>query len=246
MSSGTNHMNWGQRISLVIAVLSFLVAFVSLTLSDSMSDLIDKADVIAIQDSTKLDGLADLDGYIVTLNLRNRGNSASNNINFIISFKSEVPEYRLSSDEDIGETDIKDRRLKVSMDRLSVSSSLKITMFSKLPIIYDAFYIDDRGKHKISVSNDTAQRSLVDMILLLVIIVSLLAIVWIYRRASESALIETLQNHQNEIQERLREVLDEIGNIEVVVKNPYGSVTGEPDVNDKGLTQRIADLITKL
>jgi hypothetical protein len=73
-----------------------------------------------------------------------------------------------------------------------------------------------------------------------------LAIVWIYRRASESALIDTLQNHQNEIQESLREVRDEIGNIEVVVKDPYGSVTAEPNGNDKGFSQRLADLMNKI
>jgi hypothetical protein len=239
-------MNWGQRISLIISVLSFLVAFVGLTLSDSVSDLIEKADVLAIQDSTKLDGLADSNGYIDVLNFRNRGNIASKNINMVIDFESEVPDYKLSSDEDIGGTDVDGRRLRVRMDRLSVSSSLKITMFSKFPIIYDASYIDDSGKHKVSVDNDTAQRSLIDMILLLVIIVSLLAIVWIYRRASESALIDTLQNHQNEIQESLREVRDEIGNIEVVVKDPYGSVTAEPNGNDKGFSQRLADLMNKI
>lgn len=246
MSSETNYMNWGYRISLIISVLSFLVAFVGLTLSDSVSDLIEKADVLATQDSTKLDGLADSNGYIDVLNFRNRGNVASKNINLVIDFESELPAYKLSSDEDIGGTDVDGRRLRVRMDRLSVSSSLKITMFSKFPIIYDASYIDDSGKHKISVENDTAQQSLIDIILLIVIIVSLLAIVWIYRRVSESALIDTLQNHQNEIQERLREVRDEIGNIEVVVREPGGSVVDGANNNDKGFSQRLADLINKI
>lgn len=246
MSSGINYMNWGQRISLIISVLSFLVAFVGLTLSDSVSDLIEKADVLAIQDSTKLDGLADSNGYIDVLNFRNRGNVASKNINLVIDFESEVPVHKLLSDEDIGGADVDGRRLRVRMDRLSVSSRLKITMFSKSPIIYDASYIDDSGNHKVSVDNDTTQRSLIDMILLLVIIVSLLAIVWIYRRASESALIDTLQNHQKEIQESLREVRDEIGNIEVTVKEPYGSVTEEPIGSDKGFSQRLADLMNKI
>lgn len=246
MSSGTNHMSLGERISLAISVLSFIVAFVSLTLSDSMSDLIEKADVVATQESTKLDGLADSSGYIDTLNFRNRGNAASKNINLIVDFESEVPDYKLSSDEDIGKKDINGRRLRVRMDRLSTSSSLKITMFSKLPIVYEASYIDDSGNHKVSVNNDTAQRSLIDTILLLVIIGSLLGIVWIYRRASESALIETLQSHQNETQESLREIRDEIGNIEVIFKDSHDSATTEPDGNDKGINQRLADLINKI
>lgn len=246
MPSRTNYMNWGQRISLAIAALSFLVSFIGLTLSDSVSDLIEKADVVAIQDTTKLDGLADSSGYIYTLNLRNRGNAASKNINLVIDFEPNIPDYKLSSEEDIGKADISGRRLRVRMDRLSINSSLKIRMFSKLPIIYEASYIDDSGKHKVSPKSDTAKRSLVDTILLLIIIVSLLTIVWIYRRVSESALIETLQNHQNEIQERLREVRDEIGNIEVVVRDSSGSVTTDPDDNDKGFSQRLADLMNKI
>ncbi|MDX8399097.1 MAG: hypothetical protein R8K20_02475 [Gallionellaceae bacterium] len=161
--------------------------------------------------------------------------------------KSKTPSiFELSSDEDIEEKEVNGRRLKVRMDRLSINSSLKITMFSELPISYDTSYIDDSGNHKVSINSDVAQRSLIDMILLLVIIVSLLAIVWIYRRASESALMETLQSHQNEIQERLREVRDEIGNIEVVVKDPNGAVSTEPDDNDKGISQRLADLMNKI
>lgn len=244
MPSGVKRMGIRDKIGLAVSVLSLLVAFISLSISDSVSDLIQRADVVAIQDSTKLDGLVSSSGYINTLNLRNRGNAASKNISVLIYFKSKVPDFELSSDEDIGEREITGSRLKIRLDRLSINSSIKITMFSNLPVYYDMSYIDDNGNHKITIDTDTAQRSLVDIILLLVLIVSLLAIVWIYRRASESALMDILQSHQNEIQERLREVRDEISNIEVVVNDPNGSVSSGPD--DKGIGQRLADFMSKI
>ncbi|WP_083003203.1 hypothetical protein [Halomonas sp. GT] len=246
MSSETKNMNLAQKISLTISVLTFVVGFVGLTLSDSVSDLIEKVDIVVIQDSIKLDGLAESDGYINTLNLRNRGNASSTNMILIVDFESKMPDYNISSDEDLGETDISGNRLRVRMDRLSINSSLSIKMFSKFPISYEASYIDDSGNHKLYANKDTAQRSLVDMILLLIVIISLLIIVWICRKASENALIETLQNHQNEIQDRLREVRDEIGNIEVVVKDSPNSVTAETEGNDKGFSQRLSDFMNKI
>lgn len=244
MSSGTNYMSWAERISLTISVLTFLVAFIGLTLSDSVSDLIEKSDIVATKDSINLNGLTDSSGYIDTLNLRNRGNAASKDMILIVEFESGIPDYEISSNEDVGKADVSGHRLRVRMDRLSINSSLSIKMYSMLPVSYEASYIDDSGNYKVTSNNGTNQRSLVDMILLLLVIVSLLAIVWIYRRASESALIEILENHQNEIQERLREVRDEIGNIEVVVKDTSGSVTTEPD--DKGVSQRLADWMNKI
>jgi hypothetical protein len=91
--------------------------------------------------------------------------------------------------------------------------------------------------------SELAQRSMLDMILILVIIVSLLAIVWIFRRASESVLMATLETHQSEIQIKLREVRDEISNIEVVVNEPSNTSTTELNDSDKGIVQRLADFI---
>lgn len=246
MSSGTKNMSLVERISLVTSALTFVVAFIGLTLSDSVSDLIEKADVVVIQDSIKLDGLAESNGYINTFNLRNQGNASSKNMILIIDFDSEIPDYNISSDEDLGETDISGHRLRVRIDRLSVNSSLNIKMFSRFPVSYEASYIDDSGNHELHANNGTAQRSLVDLILLITVIISLLAVVWIYRRASENALIEILQNHQNELQDSLREVRDEIGNIEVVVKDSTSSITAETEGNDKGFSQRLSDFMNKI
>ncbi|GAC25854.1 hypothetical protein GMES_3577 [Paraglaciecola mesophila KMM 241] len=246
MSSAVNQMGWGEKISLGVSILSFLVAFIGLTLSDSVSKISSKADIVATNDTIKLNSLINQNGYIETLNLKNRGRSASKNVKLIVEFFVEIPKFELTSDEDIGKPEIKGRRLKIPLERLSSNSNLKITMFSDSPISYDINYIDDSGNHKITMYRETAQRDMLDMILILVIIISLLAVVWIYRRASESALMATLETHQSEIQVKLREVRDEIGNIEVVVNEPNSSSTAELNESDKGIGQRLADFITKI
>lgn len=239
-------MSLVEKASLVVSFLSFLVAFIGLTLSDNVLDLSKQAEIVAFEDSIKLNSLTNSNGYIGTLNLVNRGNLASKNIKIIINFSAEIPKFELSSDEDIGKEEVKGHSLKIPLDRLSSNSNLKVTMFSKSPISYDVHYIDDSGNYKIMKYSDTVQRSLLDLILIIVIIVSLLAIVWIFRRASESALIDTLESHQNKIQESLREVRDEIGNIEVVVNEPSSLEATGADSNDKGFGQRLADFITKI
>lgn len=246
MSSTVNKIGWGERISLAVSILSFLVAFIGLTLSDSVSKISSKADIVVVNDTIKLDSLINQNGYIETINLKNRGRSASKNVKLIVEFSEEIPKFELTSDEDIGKPEVKERRLNIPLERLSSSSNLKIIMFSESPILYDLNYIDDSGNHKVTVYTESAQRNMLDMILLLVIIISLLATVWIYRRASESTLMATLETHQSEIQVKLREVRDEIGNIEVVVNEPNNASTAELNENDKGIGQRLADFITKI
>jgi len=246
MSLGTDKMGWGEKISLMISILSFIVAFVGLTLSENVSNLGSKAEIVSIEDSIKLKSLINADGYISITNLINRGTAASKEIKIIVNFKTSVPKYEVSSDEDIGEVEVKGSSLKVPLDRLSIGSNLKITMYSNSPISYDIHYVDDSGKHQILDGIKTKQRNLLDVLLLLVIIVSLLAIVWIYKRVSESSLINTLESHQNEIQEKLLEVRDEIGNIEVVVSEPNNGGSSEPGDSEKGIGQRLADFITKI
>jgi hypothetical protein len=56
----------------------------------------------------------------------------------------------------------------------------------------------------------------------------------------------TLETHQSEIQVKLREVRDEIGNIEVVVNEPNNTSATGLSENDKGIGQRLADFITKI
>tara|TARA_B100002019_G_C21247181_1_gene589034 strand:- start:326 stop:1066 length:741 start_codon:yes stop_codon:yes gene_type:complete len=245
MASGVNQMSWRERIYLLVSVLTFLVSFIGLALSESVSGLIAKPNIVAAQDSINLDKLTGSSGYIGILNLENQGDAASKSIVLIIDFESKIPDYTVTSDEVIGKTDISGRRLRVHMDRLSENSNLNFEMFSTSPISYEVSYIDDAGKNKINPNKSASQRSLLDMLFLILIIISLLVIVSMYRRASESALIETLQEHQSEIQERLREVRDEIGNIEVVVRDSPSAVSTKEDDNDRSVSQRLADFISK-
>ncbi|AWF80457.1 hypothetical protein BTJ40_06315 [Microbulbifer sp. A4B17] len=246
MSSTVSKLGWGEKISLAVSTLSFLVAFIGLVLSDSVSNISNKADIVAVNDTIKLNPLISQNGYIDTLNLKNRGRSASKNIKIIIGFSEKIPKFELSSDENIGRPEAKGRKLNISLERLSSNSNLKITMFSESPISYNVNYIDDSGNHKITMYSEPAQRSILDMVLILVIVISLLAIVWIYRRASESALMAALDTHQSEIQVKLREMRDEIGNIEVVVNEPSNTSTTGLNENDKGIGQRLADFINKI
>lgn len=246
MSSGINKMGLGEKISLIVSILSLIVASVVLTLSESLSNLHSKAEVVAYEDTIKLKSLINENGYINIINLVNRGTSASKNIKVIMNFKSSVPKYEVASDEDIGQIEVKGSALKIPLDRLSSGSNLKILMYSSSPIAYDMYYVDDSGKNEILSSSELKQPNLLDVFLLLVIIISLLAIVWIYRRVSESTLLNSLDAHQNEIQEKLREVRDEIGNIEIVVHEPNHGSSSTPGDDEKGISQRLADFMTKI
>ncbi|MGL5664632.1 MAG: hypothetical protein ACRDD9_00745 [Shewanella sp.] len=246
MSSTVNKFGWGERISLAVSILSFLVAFIGLTLSDNVSKISGKTDIIVINDTINLNSLINQNGYVETINLKNRGRSASKNVKLIIEFSTEIPKFELISDEDLGKPEVKGRRLNIPLERLSSNSNLKVNMFSESPILYDLSYIDDNGNNKITIYTESVQSNILDIILLLVIIISLLVTVWIYRRASESTLMATLEAHQNEIQVKLREVRDEIGNIEVVVNEPNSAPTTGLHENDKGIGQRLADFITRI
>ena len=111
---------------------------------------------------------------------------------------------------------------------------------------YDAIYIDDSGNHKVAIESEATQRNLLDMILIILVIVSLLAIVWIYRRASEGALVKTLENHHNEIQIKLREVRDEIGNIEIIVNEPNNVSSLGGGEAEKRPSQKFLDFLGKI
>jgi len=56
-------------------------------------------------------------------------------------------------------------------------------------------------------------------------------------------LEETLESHQRDFQEKLREVKDEIGNIEITVNATNNIVADTPSSDDKGFTQRLAELM---
>ena len=239
-------MGWVERISLVVSILSLIIAFIGLTLSDSVSNISNKADIVAVNDTINLNPLIKQNGYIDTLNLKNRGRAASKNIKLIIEFSGEIPKFEVFSDENIGKPETKGRKLNIPLERLASNSSLKIAMFSESPISYKVNYIDDSGNHKLTFYSDSAQRSILDMVLILVIVISLLAIVWIYKRATESTLMATLETHQNEVQAKLREMRDEIGNIEVVVNEPSNISTTGLSESDKGIGQRLADFMTKI
>lgn len=245
MSSGSSQKSWTEKALLVLSALTFLVSFVGLALSDSVASLWKGADVTALTNSTQLASLGRSNGYIETLLVENRGSAPSKNFDLVVEFSGDTPTLHFSSNEDIGEAGVEGNVLKIRMKRLSVNSRLKISMLSDLPIEYNASYIDDNGNQELLEYTTNGQQNLADIVFLLLVVISLLLIVWIYKRASESQLMVTLNIHQASIQESLREIRDEIGNIEVVVNEPASGVSSEPDDAGRGVRQRLADFMNR-
>lgn len=245
MSSIANKMGWGDKVTLLVSIIGLIISFFALALSDDLASVISKSEITASNDSISLVPLIEKKGYIDILNLKNKGNIASKNIKIIVEFSSGIPRFQLYSDEDIGKYEVLGERLSVPLERLSSNSSLKIAMFSENPISYVSSYIDDTGNHKVTMNKELSPRSFLEVLWVLVIIVSLLVIVWVYKRASESNLISTLVTHQNEVQVKLREIREEIGNIEVVVKEPSGLATSDDGDGAQGAIKRLSAYIMK-
>ena len=88
-------MSLSEKTTLIISILSFLVAFISFVLSDSISDLSKTVEITSSKESTNLNSLTGKKGYIDTLVLRNIGNETSKNIKVIVTFLQNVPKYEV-------------------------------------------------------------------------------------------------------------------------------------------------------
>lgn len=238
MNAEYNKMKLSDKITLVLSILSFLVAFLGFIFSESILGLSKNVEIVSIKESTNLTPLTGDNGYLDTLVLKNEGNKTSKNIKLILTFIDKVPKFEILSDEDVVRKDVGKNKLQISLSRLANNSKLKLVMFSKSKLNYQLHYIDDEGKSEIVKYKDKAARSYWDVISMLVVVISMGLIVWIFRRASNSNLEEALERHQKDFQEKLREVKDEIGNIEITI-TPVSAVTAD----DKGFTQRLVDLI---
>lgn len=238
MNAEYNKMKLSDKITLVLSILSFLVAFLGFIFSESILSLSKNVEIVSIKDSTNLTPLTGDNGYLDTLVLKNEGNKTSKNIKLILTFIDKVPKFEILSDEDVVKKDVGKNKLQISLSRLANNSKLKLVMFSKSKLNYQIHYIDDEGKSEIIDYKDKAARSYWDVISMLVVVISMGLIVWIFRRSSNSNLEEALERHQKDFQEKLREVKDEIGNIEVTI-TPVNGATAD----DKGFTQRLVDLI---
>jgi outer membrane lipoprotein-sorting protein len=243
MTTNSKQLSLSEKTTLTISTLGFLVAFISFVLSDSISDLSKSVEIVSIKESTNLNTLTGDNGYIDTLVLKNTGNKTSKNIKLIVTFSHDVPKYEVLSDEDVLKQELDKQKLQISLDRLANNSKLKLVMFSENKLNYQVHYIDDNGKNEVAKYTSYKKRSYLDVISMFVVVISMGVIVCVFRRASKNNLEETLESHQRDFQEKLREIKDEIGNIEITVTPTNGMSTDTGTSYEKGITQRLVDLM---
>lgn len=243
MSTNYKRMSLSEKATLIISILSFLVAFIGFVLSDSISDLSKTVEITSSKESTNLNSLTGKKGYIDTLVLRNIGNETSKNIKIIVTFPQNVPKYEVLSDEDVLKQESNEKKLQISLDRFSNNSKIKLVMFSENTLHYQVHYIDDNGKNEVTKHTSFIERSYWDVLSIFVVVISMGIIAWIFRRASENNLEEALENHQRDFQDKLREIKDEIGNIEITVTSTNGMPDDTGSSDAKGITQRLVDFM---
>ncbi|MEL0639461.1 hypothetical protein V6260_02445 [Pseudoalteromonas aliena] len=243
MSTNYKRMSLSEKATLIISILSFLVAFIGFVLSDSISDLSKTVEITSSKESTNLNSLTGKKGYIDTLVLRNIGNETSKNIKIIVTFPQNAPKYEVLSDEDVLKQESNGKKLQISLDRFSNNSKIKLVMFSENTLYYQVHYIDDNGKNEVTKHTSFIKRSYWDVLSIFVVVISMGIIAWIFRRASENNLEEALENHQRDFQDKLREIKDEIGNIEITVTSTNGMPDDTGSSDAKGITQRLVDFM---
>ncbi|KWU50543.1 hypothetical protein [Pseudomonas palleroniana] len=245
MPSITSRMSLGEKFTLVISALSFIVGFFGLALSESVSNLYSDAKIFATKDSSNLNSLTGQEGYIGVITISNRGISASEKMKLVISFDSTPPKYEVTSDEEISKSETNGNDIKIFLDRLSKDAKIKLAMYSKLPISYRIQYIDNKGKGPIELEDHSKQDNIKEIILLLVTIISILVIFYIFRRHAETLVTEKINSHYIELQNKISELRDEIGNIEILISEPSNSSVPITEETSKGFTQRLADFMLK-
>ena len=240
MPSGIKSMKTVEKATLCISVLSFVVAFISLALSDSVSSLFKKVEIVAFEESVELTSMVNEKSYLNVVKIINRGRMSSRNIQIIIDYNDKAPEVKASSDERIKSIETIGSSIRVALERLSSGSSLTISMLSDSQLTYKKYYIDDNKKGSIVNALHIKQTSLYDLILLLIVIVSLLVMVWLYKRASEVEFSTRLDRFEREMQKEIRDVRDEIANIEV---NDNNGSAKEDSSNSSESEERLSNFL---
>ena len=228
-----------EKLQLIVAVLTFIVACVGLVFSDSYTPLFGGTEIVFFEEKVKINKLTQLKENVGLIKIKNVGKTSSENLKIIVDFQSVIPKYDVYSEEDITKIEVVGDSLRIALERLSTDSNIKVSTISKDPIAFEMFYIDDSGKHEVKRGVQGRTSKLRDVIWLVLVVGSLLAIVWIYKKASESFLIKVLEGHQNTIQENLRELKDDIGNIEIIVND------SDSGAAPNSFTQRLSDFISR-
>ena len=234
-----------EKITLFISILVLIVSSISVVLNDNISSLFGKVEIVSTKETIQLNKLIDSSGYIEVINIKNIGSVAAEEINILISFKDKVPKFKISSDEPIIDSNEKDNILTVTLKRLSNNANFKLILFSKSSTINDLHYIVDSGKKKILEEYKSNKIDILNLVLLLCIICSLFSIIWVYRRNSENYLINRLEKQHDDLNEKFREVIDEIKNIQIIIPEPIENSTSVKEKETKKTTSRLLDFLDK-
>ena len=119
-------------------------------------------------------------------------------------------------------------------------------MHSKSQDVKKITYIDDSGNKEIVFGVVTKEFNLFNLVLLIIMLISLFVIIWIYKRISENYLEKTLEYHQNQMEEKLREIKNEISNIEITVNPPAQGNIGFQEHSITNLTRRLGEFINNV
>jgi len=213
-------MPWKDRAGLVVASLSLIVSFLALAVSKDVVSVFKKSDLVSVRETLKLSKFSNDPSYLDILSVQNVGSGASGKLILIVGFDGSVPKYEVSSNEDVRNIEVNGGELRVAMDRLSSESKVKILMYSQKVASYRVGFVDDDGVGVVRDKSGPERVSMLSLTLMLVMILSLLLVVWISRRLMEGKVLKVLEVHQNSVQDRFREIQENIGNLESRVGGP--------------------------
>lgn len=215
MSEKEEGMKAGEKIAIVVGVLSALVALAVLILGDNVLRLAYKPDIYLNTDSVSLGGLGATKEHVRLFDFYNSGTGTSTNIKVVAKFESADVKFKAESDEEIKSSVLKDSAVEVSLDRLSPRSHVKIYAVSKNNnSLTDVYYIDDNGKSKIDPERiDDVKDQWIRVFAILTVLFIICVIVWLLARRFERRIFSELALKNLVLSERINELKADIADL---------------------------------
>jgi hypothetical protein len=235
-------MKYSEKINSVLAVLTFIIAFLTFTLSDSFSRALGEAELIIHEENVSLKDLGFTNGFINIIHIQNLGTASSEQTTLSLTYVSEIDKIKVFSDMNY-QINVSDKKnYKISLERFPENSSVKVMTHTDKKVDYKAFYIDKKGKHQLTKNRFNADLKLFDISLVIVMLISIFWIFYIFKRSSETKLSNSinenknnLQDYQNGLISEIRALKDDINNIEIIIND--SSLIQPSDTEDKkGMT----------
>jgi hypothetical protein len=235
-----------DRITVLLSTLALIVSVIVLCISEDARSIYKGPELSLSKDYVDLKKVGGGSGYVGFAKIENKGGASSEKLKLIISFDGAIPKYDVQSDEDVGGVVVKDKDVRVSLDRLSSNASVNISMYSGSPFLYSVKFVDDSGGGEVGGFGGVKSINLINVFFIFLMIVSLLFLLRVFKRVSEADLKLLLENHHASICKDLRDVRNEIGDIEVFVNAAGTSQSTEPALRSKGVAQRLSEFMGKI